>query len=349
MRSLVLLAVAAAALHAPAAGAATAQTRSQTFEIVPSQAQAQPVSSDCAAGEQLIGGGYATASRDLRVISSYPRSSTSWTVVAWNPGKVSVPLQVHLRCLRGGEGQSTVVSVKGRPPSAQADCPNKTVAVAGGYLASWSPRGGGNAVTGSHPAAGNGWGVEAVRLPGDAGAADTQTVEVFAVCLGGASLSPFSPVQANVAAGSPSCLSVPNFAQQCTYPRTATQTLGCAEGEIFSSTGHQVTAGTLPSYSVLAAGGSEFTVNGLSRDESAMAVRLVPVCLTWASAEPLAPASLRWALPAGLGLLLLLLLLAVYLLRSRSKSKRDGGSGGLEVTVKSQRSAFRLDQLREVP
>jgi hypothetical protein len=223
------------------------------------------------------------------------------------------------------------------------------VVTGGGYLSSWAPRGGGSAGTGSHTSTGNGWAVEAARLPSDAGgSAGTQKIEVFAVCLGGkAQSSTAGAAVTDVVAGTPSCLSAPNFAQQCTYPRTASQRLGCSAGEVFSSSGYQVTAGTLPGYSVLTAGGEEFSVGGLSRDNSSMAVRLTPVCLTWL-ANPVA-ASMSWVLPAGAAALLLLLLLAVLLLRSKSKKTSPSGGAGLEVSVKSQRSAFRFDRLREVP
>src|SRR5687767_12152544 len=123
MRSLVLIALSAAVISAPAASVATAQTRSQSFEIVPNQAQLQPVSVDCADGEQLVGGGYATESRDLRVISSYPDSLTSWTVVVWNPSRNTAPLRVHARCLSGADGRTSTHSVAGQPPSAQLECP----------------------------------------------------------------------------------------------------------------------------------------------------------------------------------------------------------------------------------
>ena len=201
MRSLVLVVV-AAAISAPAAGVATAQTRSQRFEVAP-QAQPQPVSVACAAGEVLVGGGYTTTSPDLRVISSYPGSSTSWTVVVWNPSKNTAPVEVQARCLSGADGQSSVQSVAGQPPSARVDCPNGTVATGGGYLSSWAPRVGGPVVTGSHPSPGNGWAVEAARLPGDAGgAAGTQKIEVFAVCLGGkAQASMLGAAVTQVAAG----------------------------------------------------------------------------------------------------------------------------------------------------
>lgn len=348
MRSFVWIALAAAAIGAPAADTATAQTRSQSFEIAPNSAQLQPVSVDCADGQQLVGGGYATQSRDLRVISSYPDSPTSWTVVVWNPSKVTAPLLVHARCLSGADGRTSTHSEAGQPPSAQLECPKGTVVTGGGYLSSWAPRVGGSAVTGSHPSTGNGWAVEAVRLPSDAGGSTgTQKIEVFAVCLGGKAQSATAgAAEARVEAGTPTCLSVPNFAQQCTFPRTASQKLTCAAGEVFSSSGYQVTSGTLPNYSVLTAGGEVFEVGGVTRDDSAMAVRLTPVCLTWL-ANP-APVSMSWVLPAGGAVLLLLLLLAVFLLRSRSKRPR-GGSTGLEVSVKSQRSAFRFDRLREVP
>jgi hypothetical protein len=324
---------------------ATAQTRSQGFEIAP-QAQLQPVSVACAAGEVLIGGGYETASPDLRVISSYPGSSTSWTVVVWNPSRNTAPLKVHARCLSGADGQGSVQSAAGQPPSTGVDCPNGTVVTGGGYLSSWAPRVGGSVVTGSHPTQGNGWAVEAARLPGDAGgSAGTQKIEVFAVCLGGkAHASTVGAAVTQVAAGTANCLSVPNFAQQCTFPRTASQKLSCPEGEIFSSSGYQVTAGTLPNYSVQTAGGDVFAVSGVSRDDSAMAVRLTPVCLVWAP-KPAAVAA-WWPLPVGAGFLLLLVLLVVFLVRA--KRKPPSGGTGLEVTVKSQRSAFRFDQLREL-
>jgi hypothetical protein len=346
MRSLVLIAL-AAAMGAPAADVPTVQTRSQTFDIVPNQAL-QPVSVSCADGEQLVGGGYTTQSRDLRIISSYPESATSWKVVVWSPSKTLAPLQVNVRCLSGGDGRSSIQSVAGLPPSERLECPKGTVVTGGGYLSSWAPRVGGAVVTGSHPSTGNGWAVEAARLPGDAGgSAGTQKIEVFAVCLDGkAQSSTAGAAETPVEAGTPSCLAVPNFAQQCNYPRTVSQMLTCAAGEVFSSSGYQVTSGTLPSYSVLAAGGSEFAVGGLSRDNTAIAVRVTPVCLTFLAAP--ARASVNWVWPAGAAALLLLLLLGALLLRSR-KPKSPSGGTGLEVTVKSQRSAFRFDQLREVP
>ncbi|GIH08250.1 hypothetical protein Rhe02_63170 [Rhizocola hellebori] len=349
MRSFVLIAL-AAALSAPAAGVATAQTRSRTFDVLPNQAQLFPLSVECESGEEVVGGGFSSASRELRVISSYPSSPTSWTVVVWNPSKTLAPLQVNVRCLRGADGHTSSQTVAGQPPSAQAQCPSGTVVTGGGYRSSWAPRTGGAVVTGSYPTAGNGWAVEAARLPGDAGGAPgTQKIEVFAVCLGGkASSSTLGAAVTQVEAGTPSCIAVPNFAQQCTFPRTASQKVTCAAGEVFSSSGYQVTSGTLPNYAVLTAGGEIFEVSGASRDNSAIAMRLTPVCLTWLAAPVPAPASLQWALPAGAAVLLLLLL-AVFLVRSRSnRNKKPPGSTGLEVTVKSQRSAFRLDQLREV-
>jgi hypothetical protein len=349
MRSFVLIALsAAAAISAPAASSATAQTRSQSFPIAPNQAQLQPVSVRCADGEQLVGGGYATESQGLRVTSSYPDSAASWTVVVWNPSRTTAPLRVHARCLSGADGRTSIQSVAGQPPAERIECPKGTVVTGGGYRSSWAPRVGGPAVTGSHPSTGNGWVVEAARVPGDAGgSAGTQKIEVFAVCLGGkATGSPSSVTMTDVAAGSPSCLAVPNFAQQCTYPRTASQKLGCSSGEVLSSSGYQVTAGTLPGDSVLAAGVEDFAMSGISRDNSPMTVRLTPVCLTWL-ANP-APVSMPWVWPAGAAALLLLLLLAVLLLRSK-KPKPPSGGTGLQVTVKSQRSAFRFDRLREVP
>jgi hypothetical protein len=334
-------------MSAPAASVATAQTRSQSFEIVPNQAQLQTVSVDCAGGEVLVGGGYATASRDLRVISSYPDGLLSWTVAVWNPSRNTAPLQVHARCLSGASALNSSQSIMGQPPGVRADCPKGTAVTGGGYRVSWAPRVAGSIVTGSHPTAANGWAVEAAHLPGEAGgSAGPQRIEVFAVCLGGkAQSSTLGAAVAEVAAGTPSCLSVPNFAQQCNFPRTAAQKIGCPVGEVFSSSGYQVTAGTLPNYSVLTAGGEVFEVGGLSRDDSAMAVRLTPVCLTWL--ENPAPVAMRWAIPVGAGVVLLLLLLGLFLLRS--KSKPGGGGGGLEVTVKAQRSAFGFDRLREVP
>ena len=132
---------------------------------------------------------------------------------------------------------------------------------------------------------------------------------------------------------------MPNFAQQCTFPRTASQKLSCPVGEIFSSSGYEVTAGTLPNYSVQTAGGDIFAVSGVSRDDSAEAVRLTPVCLIWA-AKP-APAAASWVLPAGAALLLLLALLVMFSgarqAQTAQRRHRPGGHG----EIPAQRLPFR--------
>lgn len=338
----------AAAISAPAADVGTASVRAVTVEVPPNSAP-QPFRIGCAPGQQLIGGGFAPTGRDLRVTSSHPAPDGSWVVEVWNPTKLQQLLRIEANCLTAGEGRSTLHSNAGQAPSVQVNCPQGTIVASGGFASSWTPRVGGAVVVGSYPLAGNGWGVQAVNVPVDTGAAPgTPRIDAFVLCLDGpAKIASARTERLNLNAGEPSCLASPITASVCTFPRSAQASVKCVGDEVLSGVGYEVTAGTMPAFSMLTVNSSQFAVATTSRDNAPLAIRYTWICLTWPAAEP-EPVSLAWPIGIGAGVLLVLLLalLVTYVVRSRTT---PAATAGLDVVVKSQQSTFRLDRIREVP
>ncbi|HKE63915.1 MAG TPA: hypothetical protein VKB59_04585 [Micromonosporaceae bacterium] len=366
------------------------------FEVEPT-GQPQLFTTACDAGEQLVSGGYASAD-GMRLVFSYPSAAdgtptadgaqpTAWTVGIVNAAKTVPRVQVSAACLAGGTATTTVSSntkiVDQSSLSLSAACPGGTQLASGGYASQWNPRSGIAAVTGSYPNPDDSWGIDVVLVGISTPAAviGANTVTAFAVCVDGSvQLADVTPTPLTLTPGTPNCTGLSaGIAVNCVTPFTGNQLVGCADGQILSGGGYQVTDGALPGpYSVLVNAPVDkpvwiVQVNGTSSVPTAPSLNVTALCLvavaTPVSSSPAGGGGLPTTtgprrdvadnsflvvggISAGVLLLIVLALLAALALR---RSIRNGGrerrqrppSSALTAVVRAQRSAYRLHDFRE--
>lgn len=364
--------------------------------VVEPTGEPQLFTTACDAGEQLVSGGYASAD-GMRLVFSYPSAAdgtptadgaqpTAWTVGIVNTTKTVPRVQVSAACLAGGAATTNVSSntkiVDQSSLSLSAACPGGTQLASGGYASQWNPRSGIAAVTGSYPNPDDSWGIDVVLVGISTPAAviGANTVTAFAVCVdGNVQLADVAPTPLTLTPGTPNCTGLSaGIAVNCVTPFTGNQLVGCADGQILSGGGYQVTDGALPGpYSVLVNApvdkpGWIVQVNGTSTVPTAPSLNVTALCLV-AVATPVSSSPAGGGLPtttgprrdvadnsflvvggisAGVLLLIVLALLAALALRRSIRNgdrerRRRPPSAALTAVVRAQRSTYRLHDFRE--
>lgn len=334
--ALVMLIMAAMVPPAQAAPAAQIQVRTTVFEAGALPGATQPAKVDCQPGEVAVGGGYALRGPELRVIASYP-AGPAWVVEVVNAAKTPAALNLSAVCLSGGQ-PTTVSSTTGR-----VTCPSGALVAGGGYQTRGLTAAG--SMTNSYPSLNEGW------------VADGPAVtKVFAVCVRGTETVRTVTATMRALAGSPTCAQEPATSALCFWPRSGSQQLSCASGELLTMGGQRTVSGTIPPYGVTAADTSgpmwTFAMSGSGRDAEPLTVEVSALCLRYATEPPPAPprrVDLSWPVVGGAVLLLLLLLVAIVAtvrhLRRRSPS---AAAPQLDIVLTGQRTTLRHDAFREV-
>lgn len=132
---------------------------------VSSDAPRTAVSAACQAGEQMIGGGYATSDTfeyAAMIAASYPASDTTWTVAALSSPAFDLSVEVY--CLRTSFALGVKIVHAPAAPDGAVTCPAGTILLSGGFQLDSSS-------VASRPE-GNGWYAGGARSAG----------QVYALC-----------------------------------------------------------------------------------------------------------------------------------------------------------------------